>query len=266
MKQTPLLKKIIEHHYSDDIKLIKREINESDLGLGSPCSYTLETKACEGITFSTYCNRLEQTISPEMKKLGFEGKDRKYTKKTAEFTFLVYFYPNRYGGGFNVDFLVKVNNIKYPRKYKTFNKSSNLNLCEFSKRLAPINCAFWVWPYEIDNNSDVILQDVIRCLHEKATPFFEQFSQLDELLENLEVADFKKHPISSKYGFPSFHTDFYADKLLSIYFAFEYHRLKNNLSKASKFAKYGLTESAATTDSLAHIPYHEVFNEFLSQL
>jgi hypothetical protein len=269
-KQSKIDEEIFKYHFSDDLASIEEEYKNSRIGLGFVNIPNEKWRKSKEVSNADFKNCINNFFSHEINKLGFTGKDYKYIKECAGYTAVINFVPWRYGGGIQVDLLVKINNIKYPPSYKSFKSGQNLKYCEFSKRLSPLNMKVWVWPFENSaKKNEKILGDILDLVKGKGMSYFSLFDNVDKILEGINLETLQTHnyfdfqnPIT---GFPSTNMDFYEGLLQANYFVFEFARIQGDFIKALQHARYGLTQIGAMNDSNNHIKYHEVYEKFIAE-
>uniref|UniRef100_UPI00404A5E0C hypothetical protein n=1 Tax=Flavobacterium sp. TaxID=239 RepID=UPI00404A5E0C len=259
---------ILKYHFSKDKKLIRKEVENTNLGIGwinVPIDIWRKSKE---FTNSNFKECINEYFLPLIASQGFIGKDYKFYKEDENKFCLIDFFPDRNGGGTQVDLLVKIKGITYPPEHFKFNKGKSAKYCEFSKRLSPINTSVWHWTFESkkEDNKDV-LEDIYRVLLERGIPYFKQFENLDSILSKITIGTFEnlKYGIQDPItGFPSFHREFYEDIFPSIYFAYKYADLNSDKAKAFKFAEYGIGKLHKPYEKYQR-PYTQEFENYINE-
>ncbi|WP_299767643.1 hypothetical protein [uncultured Dokdonia sp.] len=259
---------ILKYHFSKDKKLIGKEIESTDLGIGW-INVPIETwRKSKEFTNTDFKECINKYFQPLIANQGFTGKDYKFYKEDDSAFYFINFFPDRNGGGTQVDLLVKVKRITYPPKHFKFNKSKSAKYCEFSKRLSPINTSVWHWAFKSNKDDNkTVLEDIYRIILEKGIPYFKQFENLDSILSKITIETFEnlKYGIQDpKTGFPSFHREFYEDIFPSIYFVFKHADLNDDKDKAFELAKYGIGKLHKPYEKYQR-PYTEEFENYIKE-
>lgn len=119
---------ILKYHFSNDPKIILKEIESANLGIGRiniPIDVWQKSKEFTNQEFKDCIN---EYFLPLISNLGFTGRDYRFFKEDEKNYYLIDFFPNRSGGGTQVDLLVKIKGITYPPKHKKFKENRNKNI------------------------------------------------------------------------------------------------------------------------------------------
>ena len=250
------------YHFNKNRKEVKKEIRNTNLGLGNITVYQEDWRKVGELKRSQLKELINLHFKPLIKKEGFEGKDYKFFKEVDRFFFLINFFPSRYvGGGLQVDLLVKIKGIEYPPRFTKFKHSKSTKYCEFSKRLSPINTSVWFWLIkEKPEETKSIFEDIYKVFLNRGLEFFKQFDSLDSIVSDINVKAFKKMGgprQDPKIGFPSYHREFYEGLMSSIYFIHIFEHNRKKYKKAKDLAQFGI--------SSFHEPYRQHQNPFLEE-
>jgi len=206
-------------------------------------------------------------FKPKIEAIGFKGKDNKFYKKCVGYTAIINFLRYyRYGQGFHVEMLIKLNDIKYPPYFKNFSSGRALKFCEFSKQLAPINVSHWVWPYDNnEENTKLLLDDVLKLLSTKGKEYFDQFKEVKKVLDKIKHSDGNSWDrYYSDIGYPSRFRDFSIGDLHNCYFLFAFYKNVNNKKLAVYYAEKGLDLIKNYADIYIPEAFQESFEAFIN--
>ncbi|MBU2019668.1 MAG: DUF4304 domain-containing protein, partial [Bacteroidetes bacterium] len=210
-------------HCFESKKEVLMDLKSKDLGLGwvnlkkEKFPTELNANDFSELTFKIYKECLEQ--------FGFTHKNNTSIKDFGEYLGAVHFWRWRYGGGFQIELLIKYKSIKYPPKHNNVTQSYALKNYDFSRKLSPILTRTWVWPFRKENPNPII-EDISRIFQLYGIKYFEMFNNLSRVADELDKCQIKNDPynsmVSVQHGFPSNFLDFELGMNQPVYFLFDF--------------------------------------------
>ena len=195
---------------------------------------------------------LKQELSPKLRGIGFKGSGQNFRRINNEVVNIVNIQVHRYGGSCAVNLGLHLTFLPMSSNTALLNlEKINEYDCEFRTRLAPNNKSDYWWKYDgLLRSPENQARHLINSYFKYGEPLFTDFDSLEKIAAMFTIDDFMRKDCLYVFG----HVTLQRGALTMA----RIHRHLGNMSKARKFAIFGLQNLGRAT--VLKPQYEEILN------